>query len=185
MLAAGECLAQLGGRDAACWWSAGWSGWAVGELADQAGRGGRREDGVAGGDGMDSSDQAVRLGVFEQEAAGAGPQPRVDVIVKVEGGQDQHLARQPGGRDVAGRLDAVTAGHPDVHQHHVGTQRGAHGDGGGPVGGLANHLDIGFALEDQAEAHPDEGVVVDQEHADHGAAAGPWPSRAVPRQPCG
>ena len=28
-----------------------------------------------------------------------------------------------------------------------------------------------FGVEDQAEAHPDEGVVVDQEHADHGATA--------------
>ena len=77
------------------------------------------------------------------------------------------------------------AGHPDVHEHHVGTQRGAHGDGGCAVGGLADHIDIGFGLEQQAESHPDEGMIVDQEHADHGGTAGPGWSRAVTRQPHG
>jgi hypothetical protein len=159
--------------------------WAGGELADEAGGGGRRKDGVAGGNGVDGGDQASGLGVFEQETTGAGPQPGVDVIVKVEGGQDQHFARQPGRHDVAGGLDAVVTGHPDVHEHHVGTQRGAHGDGGRPIGGLADHLEIVFGVEYQAEAHPDERMVVDQEHADHGGTAAPGSSRAVTRQPRG
>src|SRR3984957_4906834 len=73
-------------------WAAGWLlAGPGGELAGQAVGGGRPEDGVAGGDGPDRGDQAGGLGVLEQEAAGAGPQPGVDVIVKVEGGQDQHL----------------------------------------------------------------------------------------------
>src|SRR6202020_2290943 len=120
------------------------------------------QDGVAGRDGADGGDQVGGLGVLEQEAAGAGSQAGVDVVVEVEGGQDQHLGRQPGGHDVASRLDAVVAGHPDVHEHHVGTQRGAHGDGGGPVGGLADHLDVVFGVEHQAATHPDERMVVDQ-----------------------
>jgi hypothetical protein len=39
---------------------------------------------------VDGRDQAVGLGVFEQEAAGAGAQRGEDVLVEVEGGQDQH-----------------------------------------------------------------------------------------------
>ena len=41
---------------------------------------------------------SVRRGVLEQEAAGAGPQRRVDVLVQVEGGQHE----RPGRRSVAG-----------------------------------------------------------------------------------
>ncbi len=165
--------------------AAGRFGLLSGELTDEAVGSARRQDGVACGDGVDGGDQAGGLGVFEQEAAGAGPQPGVDVVVEVEGGQDQHLGRQPGGHNVAGRLDAVAAGHPDVHEHHVGTQRGAHGECGRPVRGLAGHLDIGFGLEHQAEPHPDEGMVVDQEHTDHGATAVPGSSWAATRQPRG
>ena len=46
-----------------------------GELADEAPGRGRREDGVTRGDGVDRGDQPLGLGVFEQEAAGARPEP--------------------------------------------------------------------------------------------------------------
>jgi hypothetical protein len=60
---------------------------------DEAAGGGRSQDGVADRDGTDGGDQAGGLGVLEQEAAGAGAQPGIDVIVEVEGGQDQYSAR--------------------------------------------------------------------------------------------
>ena len=117
--------------------AAGWfgrlGGRGGGELADQAVGGARGQDGVAGGDGVDGGDQLSGLGVLEQEAAGPGAQPGVNVVVEVEGGQDQDLGRQPGSHDVAGRFDAVAARHPDVHEHDVGAQRGTHGEGGRPV----------------------------------------------------
>ena len=161
--------------------SGGWDG----ELADEALGGAGREDGVAGGDGADRGDQVVGLGVFEQEAAGARAQPGVDVVVQVERGQDQHLRPQPGIGDVAGRRDAVTAGHPHVHEHDVRAQRGRHGYRRGAVAGLADHLDVGLGVEDQAEALPDQGVVIGQQHGDHAAAAGSRPRRAVTCQPRG
>src|SRR5580698_2747020 len=129
LLAAGEGVAYLGGAVPAE--RLGLLGAAGGgELPDQALGGARREYGVAGGDGPDGGDQVVRLGVLEQEPAGPRAQSGVDIVVEVKGGQDQHLRRQPGRHDVAGRLDAVPAGHPDIHQHHVGPQRGGHGDRG-------------------------------------------------------
>jgi hypothetical protein len=123
----------------------------AGELLNETLGGARSEDGVPGCDRADGGDQVAGLGVFEQEAAGARTQPGVDVIIEVEGGQDQYLRRQPSGHEVAGGLDAVTAGHPDIHEHNVGMQRGAHGDGGRPVAGLTGHFDIGFGVQDQAK----------------------------------
>jgi hypothetical protein len=76
------------------------------------------------------------------------------------------------GGDIAGRLDAVAAGHPHVHEHDIGAQRGRHGYRGRPVACLADHLDVRFGVEDKAEALPDQGVVVGQQHSDHDVTAG-------------
>src|ERR1700733_8566221 len=78
-----------------------------GELADEALGGAGREDAVTGGDGPDGGDQVVRLGVLQQEPAGACTQPGVNVLVEVERRQDQHPRRQPGVNNVACFLDTV------------------------------------------------------------------------------
>ena len=79
----------------------------------------------------DRRDELLGRRVLEQEAARAGSQRGVDVLVEVERGQDQH-ARSAAGRECsrAGGLDAVHAGHADVHQHDVG--RGARATVGPP-----------------------------------------------------
>src|ERR1700733_954251 len=84
LLTAGESLPDLVGTTAAgrLWLP-------TGELADEAAGGGRGEDRVAGGDSADRVGQVIRLRVFEQETAGPRAQPGVDVVVQVEGGQDQ------------------------------------------------------------------------------------------------
>ena len=94
----------------------------LGELVDEpAGRGGS-QDRVAGGHRADGGEQVCWRCVLEQESAGAGLEPGEDVLVQVEGGQDQDLGCRVDGGDRGGRGDAVRAGHPDIHQHHVGVQ---------------------------------------------------------------
>jgi len=51
---------------------------------------GRRDQGVAGGDDVDGGDQLLRRDVLEQEAAGAGAERIVDVLVEVERGEHEH-----------------------------------------------------------------------------------------------
>src|SRR5436309_2015938 len=74
---------------------------------------GRRAAGGVGG-----------FAALEQEAAGAGAQCREDVLVELEGRQDQYarVAERAVGCDLARRLESVHLGHPDVHDHDVGTQ---------------------------------------------------------------
>src|SRR5215471_7058898 len=64
----------------------------VDELVDEPpGRGGG-EDRLAAGHGADGGQQFSRRGVLEEESAGAGLEPGEDVLVQVEGGEDQDLA---------------------------------------------------------------------------------------------
>ena len=60
-----------------------------GELGDQLAGDARREEGVAGGDDPHAGEQVLGRRVLEQEAAGPGPQRAVDVLVEVEGREDQ------------------------------------------------------------------------------------------------
>src|SRR5215467_2078179 len=84
------------------------------ELVDEPpGRGGG-EDRLTAGHGADGGEQFGRRGVLEEESAGAGLEPGEDVLVQVEGGEDQDLAGRGGGGDRGGRLDSVHAGHPDI-----------------------------------------------------------------------
>src|SRR5215469_153631 len=98
------------------------SGYQGDELVDEpAGRRGG-EDRVAASDGADSGEQLGRWRVLQEKPAGAGLEPREDVLVQVEGGKDQDLDRRVGGGDQGGRGYPVRARHPDVHQHHVRVQ---------------------------------------------------------------
>jgi hypothetical protein len=58
---------------------------------------------------------------FEQEAAGAGAERAEDVLVDLEGGQDDHLCGRRRLEQFGGRGDAVEVGHADVHEHDIGT----------------------------------------------------------------
>src|SRR5205823_3034293 len=71
----------------------------AGELLDHTGRDGRREQRVAGGDGADRGDQLLRRVVLQHEPAGPGPEGLVDVLLEVEGGQDQDTRRLVGRED--------------------------------------------------------------------------------------
>jgi hypothetical protein len=103
------------------------------------------------GDGVDGLDQRVGADVFEQEAAGPGPQGVEQVLVVVEGREHQHTGRGVGRRDdPSGRLEAVEQWHADVHQHHVGSGAGRRLDRLEAVGRLGHDRQVGLVVEDLA-----------------------------------
>jgi hypothetical protein len=120
------------------------------------------------GDDLDGFDQLLRRGVLKKEAACPAAERLEDVLVALEGGQDQ----DPGlviGRlleDAAGRLQPVHDRHLDVHQDDIRPQRAGGGHGGGAVLGFTGDLDAVLALEDHAEADPNHRLIVDQQHAE-------------------
>ena len=63
--------------------------------------------------------------------------------------------------EVSGGGDPVHVGHPDVHQHDVGLQRGA-AVKLSSVGGLADDVDGGVGGQDHPQSGAHEGVVVDE-----------------------
>ena len=65
--------------------------------------------------------------------------------------------------DAPGGLDAVEAGHRDVHHNGVGQEGVGLLDGRVAVGGLAHHNHVGFALQQGAQAVAHHLVVVDEE----------------------
>ena len=67
------------------------------------------------------STSCVGRRVLEQEAARAGLQRVVDVLVEVVGREHEHARRVLRG-DLARGGDAVELGHADVHQHDVGLE---------------------------------------------------------------
>jgi hypothetical protein len=131
------------------------------ERLDQPAGHRRCHDRVAAGDGPHAGQQLSRRGVLEEEAAGAGPEGRVDVLVEVEGGQDEDVGRGPGGDDPAGGFDAVHVRHPHVHQDHVGLERPSRRQRSDAVAGFTDDLDVGLALEHgpepDAHQHPGPG----------------------------
>ena len=74
-------------------------------------------------------------------------------------------------RDPACGLEAVDAGHLDVHQHDIGLQPLRDRDGLLPVACLADDLDVVLGLEDQPEAGAHQRLVVGEDDADCHVAA--------------
>jgi hypothetical protein len=102
---------------------------------------------------------------LRRKAHRARPQDVDDVLVDVERGQRDHAGVGPGG-DLPGRLDAVHAGHPQVHQDHLGRRRRWRRGRLAAVGGLTHDLHPA-ELEDHPQAVTDEVLVVDEEHPRH------------------
>ena len=98
-----------------------------------------------------------------------GAQRLVDVLVGLEGGQDDDL--DPGqvliGADSPGGLQAVDPGHPDVHQDHVGALATGQVDRLPAVGGLADDLQVLRGVDEDPEPGADQGLVVGEQHPDH------------------
>jgi hypothetical protein len=117
--------------------------------------------------------------VLEQEAARAGAQRSVHVLVEVEGGEHEHARRVfVSVDDLAGRLDAVHVRHADVHQHHIRIELAGERDRLGAVCGLADDLDVGFGAQDHPEAAAHKLLVVREQDANRHARAEPSGRRA-------
>ena len=113
------------------------------------------------------------------------------VVVEMERGQHDDVGRSGQLVEVSGGGDPVHVGHPDVHQHDVGLQRGGCGEGVSSVGGFADDVDGGVGAQDHPQSGAHEGVVVDEErtgrhrlvvHRDHvrSAETRKWPSAVGP-----
>src|ERR1700722_16584685 len=95
----------------------------LGEVAgDEALGGGRGEQGFPCGDHADRAKQLSRVGALAEEAAGARAQRLGDVLVVLEGGQDEdlHVGGSRAGGDHSGGGQPVEVGHADVHHDDVG-----------------------------------------------------------------
>ena len=115
---------------------------------------------------VDRVDELLGADVLEQEAARAGADRLVDVLVQVEGGEDEDARVGATCDEISGRLDPVEIGHPDVHQDHVREQTARGLDCLEAVLGLADHLELRPRLEDHPEAAANERLVVSQEDLD-------------------
>jgi hypothetical protein len=143
----------------------------VEEALDEPAGGAGRDDGVTGDHGPDSRDQVGGERVLEQEAAGAGAQPGVHVLVEVEGGQHKHPRWLLLGADAAGRLDPVEVGHPHVHQHHVRVQFRGAGHCLVPVACLTDYVEAAGVLQDGAQPGAHQHLVVGEQDPDHAGSA--------------
>jgi hypothetical protein len=153
-------------------------GGAAAEVLDQPPGDRRCEQGLADRHRADGAGQLLAAGVLEQEAARAGLQRVIHVLVQVEGGQHQDPRPAPGLDQPGGGFDAVHAGHADVHQDHVGVKQPGLGQRLAAVAGLPGHGQVRLRFEQHSQAFADEVLVVGDQDADHdGTRAGrPSPS---------
>ena len=108
-----------------------------------------------------------------QVAAG----PRLDRAgqrhVVVLSRQDDHGRARSPIVDPAGRLDAVDAGHLQVHQHHVGhASRTAVSTAGGAVGDDLDHAEVLFLVQGDLERFAERTVVVGDDDGDRSSWVG-------------
>src|SRR6266568_577685 len=136
--------------------------------------------------------QFVTADVLEEKPTRPGPQRVVDVLVQVEHRQHEDLH----GRDRADppcRLNAVHAGHPDVHQHYVRAKCARGANGLVSVCRLTDDSDVGLRVKNHGEAAAEQILIIGDEDAHHapyptGSVAAttkpslPGPARSMPPQ---
>jgi hypothetical protein len=113
---------------------------------------------LAGRDHVDSAEQVGRLDVLQEEAAGPRAQRLEDVLVSLEGGQDDDpdLRQVVVGGDLSGRFEPVHLRHPDVHEDHVRAVPAGQLHSLPSLGGLSHDLDAAGGLQEDSKARPDE-----------------------------
>jgi hypothetical protein len=126
---------------------------------------GRGDAGLAGVDGADGVEQLVDGHSLEQIGAGSCLECAVDVLVAVEGGEDDEAGGGRFGADAGDGVDAAELGELQVHEGDVGSEGAVEGDGFESVGGFADDLDAGHDLEERDETLADDVVVVDDQDA--------------------
>ena len=125
-----------------------------------------REQRIAGCDCADRGDQLLGRVVLEHEAACSGFHRLVDVLVEVEGGEDQDPGAAIGREDPPSRLEPVELGHANVHQDDRRVEASRLLDRLQPVRRLGHDLDVLLAGEQHPKAGADHRLVVGHEHPD-------------------
>src|SRR6266511_2735026 len=174
--AGGQLGEGFGGRGAV--------GCAGEEVDDPACHGGS-EDGLAGGDGADRSDDLVLLSALDEIAGSAGAHGGEHGVVVFEHGQHEDPGGGYGAQDRAGGVDAVGGGHVQVHDDDVGAGELGFAAGGVAVGRLGDDLDVGQGVDQGTQPVAHHRMVVDDDDPDtfrrgHGLSSG---SRAWTRPP--
>ena len=137
-----------------------------GEVLDESAGGGGSHDRVAGVHMVDCSHELLQGRVFEEEAAGARPDGLIGVLIKVEGGQDDH-PRAIGSAldDGARRVNPVHPRHAHVHEDNVRLDPLDQIDGGASVLRLPNDFDTLLGLQQHAETESVHLLVIDEDES--------------------
>src|ERR1017187_8627279 len=120
--------------------------------------------------------------VLEQESRRPRAERLKHVLVEVEGGQDHDPRRTASCGDATRRLEAVENWHADIHQDDVRAQCRHRRDPFLTVRSVAHYLDVGFLVEEGAQAGAHQWLIVDQQDANH-VISGSRGSRAVTLKP--
>jgi hypothetical protein len=110
--------------------------------------------------------------VLGQVAACAGPQGGEHGPVVRVGGEDDDRAPRHAVAQQAGGLDAITAGHPQVHENDVREQLSGHRDGLVTVSGGTHDFDLRQQAEHHRQPFADHSLVVGDEDTDRLVHAG-------------
>ena len=92
-----------------------------------------------------------------------------------ERGKEENRARRELLGQLLRRLEAIHPWHADVHNDDVGASAFSDRDTGRPVGGFSNDAHVRRTREGEAEAFPDDLVVVDDQTSDFSCQGGSWP----------
>ncbi len=116
--------------------------------------------------GADGVDQLVAQHVLEQVAAGAGLQGAHRTHVATVGGEHDDACARVVAADPGDGLHAVHAWQLQVHQHHVRAQGHVLGDRFLAIGRFAQQPHVGLHAKQCGQAVAQQGVVINNEHAD-------------------
>ena len=92
------------------------------------------------------------------------------MLVEIERRQDHDLGIRRLDQPAAG-LDAVHAGHADVHEDDVGIEAGGLLDRLDSCRRFADDAQVVLGLQDQAQPGPHHRLVIDEQQPDHGTRA--------------
>ena len=110
--------------------------------------------------------------VLGQVTACASPQGADHGPVIRVGGQHDDLGLRHARTQQASGLDAITAGHPQIHEDDVGEQVSGHGDRLVAISGGAHDLDVRQQAQHHRQSFTDHPLVVSDENTHRLAHAG-------------
>lgn len=140
-----------------------------------------RKDGAASGDDANGLDDLRAGRALEDVAGGARPHGGVEAAVVVAHGEHEHRTGEAVTQDAAGGLDAVDAGHLQIHQHDIGMERCGRGDHLVSVGCLADEVEPAGVGDETAQTIAEERMVIGDEDPDTHQISAHSAETSVPR----